>query len=239
MTPPQPRNQLDGIGYRADLEETALQRLGELDVPGCRKALGDLAARLDVSEADGGATLVIQLLMDVLQRVNQRIHAPESDREEYLAWRVSTFERFADCRTAEEARRRFLPALNSLLVVLQPDRSRHRVVSRAMAFIETHHGNRLSLSLVARSLAVSPSYLSRAFRRDTGATLPSYVQRVRIERAVPLVAEDRHSLSEIAYRVGFQTYRDFYRNFVRWQRVSPRQLRARLARGEAGTVGLS
>lgn len=236
MTPPQPKSLLERIGYRADLEETALQRLAELDVPGCRKALGDLAARLDVSE---DAILVIQLLMDVLQRVNQRIHAPETDREEYLAWRVSTFERFADCRTAEEARRRFLPALNSLLVVLQPDRSRHRVVSRAMAFIETHHGNRLSLSLVARSLAVSPSYLSRAFRRDTGATLTSYVQRVRIERAVPLVAEDRHSLSEIAYRVGFQTYRDFYRNFVRWQRVSPRQLRARLARGESGAVGLS
>ena len=238
MTLPQPSGFLERIGYRADLEEAGLRRLGELDVAGCRKALGDLAARLDVSQIGGGPTLVIQLLTDVLQRVNQRIHAPDADREEYLAWRVSTFERFADCRSAEEAQRRFLPALNSLLVVLQPDRSRHRVVSRAMAFIETHHAGRLSLSLVARNLAVSPSYLSRAFRRDTGATLTSYVQRVRIERAVPLIAEDRHSLSEIAYRVGFQTYRDFYRNFVRWQHESPRQLRARITRHESA-IGLS
>lgn len=203
-----------------------------MDVAGCRRALGELVARLDFSAIDGEAAILVQFLADVLQRVNERIHGPESDAESYLAHRLATLERFADCPSAEEARRRFLPALNQLLGTLVPDSApRHRVVARAVDYIEVHYPRRLSLSSVASVLAVSPSYLSRAFRRDTGTTLTAYIQRVRIERAVALVAAGRHSLSEIAYRVGYQTYRDFHRNFVRREHESPRALRERLARG--------
>ena len=189
-------------------------------------------ARLDLSAIDGEAAIVARLLADVLLRVNERVHGPEADAGAYLAHRLATLERFSDCPSAEEARQRFLPALNQLLVALEPDRApRHRVVARAVDYIEAHYPRRLSLSSVASVLAVSPSYLSRAFRRDTGTTLTAYIQRVRIERAVALVAAGRHTLSEIAYRVGYQTYRDFHRNFVRREHESPRAMRERLARG--------
>jgi AraC-like DNA-binding protein len=233
---------LEQLGFRADLEEAALRCVARLDIAGCRRALGELAARLDVSGDDGRAALVIQLLADVLRRVNERVHGPETDRETYLAHRLALLECFAECGSAHEARRRFLPSLNRLLASLSAGGpSRRRVVLRAIAYIETHYPGRVSLSAVAECLAVSPSYLSRVFRQDTGETLTSYVQRVRIGRAAPLVAEGLHSLSEIADRVGFRSYRDFHRNFVRRTHESPRALRARLARAGPGAVrtGLS
>ena len=41
----------------------------------------------------------------------------------------------------------------------------------------------------------------------------------------------------IAFVVGYQTYRDFYRNFVKYERASPRQARRRLADPQAPAPG--
>ena len=40
-----------------------------------------------------------------------------------------------------------------------------------------------------------------------------------------LLADDSRSIAEIAYRVGYQNYRDFYRNFVKYEKASPRRAR--------------
>ena len=61
-------------------------------------------------------------------------------------------------------------------------------------------------------------------------TLTSYIQRVRINHARRLLAEGGESISEIAYRVGYRNYRDFYRNFVKHENASPRAVRERLSR---------
>ena len=42
------------------------------------------------------------------------------------------------------------------------------------------------------------------------------------------------SIAEIAYKVGYQNYRDFYRNFVKFEGASPRSTKARLRRLHGG-----
>ena len=110
------------------------------------------------------------------------------------------------------------------------DRIREPLAERPRAFIDGNYHRRVSLSEVAESLAVSPSYLSRVFRRETGMTLTAYVQRARIDRSLVLLAQGVKNLSEIAYQVGYQNYRDFYRNFVKQENEPPRKVRARLRR---------
>ena len=44
-----------------------------------------------------------------------------------------------------------------------------------------------------------------------------------------LLCHGETRLSEIAYRVGYQNYRDFYRNFVKYESSAPRAVRRRLA----------
>jgi AraC-like DNA-binding protein len=219
------------IGYSVELEAQAFRRLAELDIPGCRRSFGALVEALRLSEMDGEASQVVQLLVDILQKVNRRIHRGPDEEEAYQSNRVALIEMFSDCGGALEARQRFLGALNRLLSPLRPGRrSSNPLVERAKGYIaETYH-RRLSLSTVADHLHVSPNYLSRLFRRETGITLTSFIQQVRLEHALVLLAEGRQSISEIAYRVGYQNYRDFYRNFVKYENASPRQVRRKLAR---------
>jgi two-component system response regulator YesN len=68
-------------------------------------------------------------------------------------------------------------------------------------------------------------------------TLTAYVHRVRLEHARMLLAAGDHTISEIAYLVGYQTYRDFYRNFVKYEQSSPRQARKRLGEPQSPPPG--
>jgi two-component system response regulator YesN len=231
MLSEQSRAFLERVGYDADLERSALQRLAEHDPSGCRRALGALVGGIDASSLDGDAPVLIQLLVDILHSVNRRVHGYPGTEGTYLANRLAIIDRFAVCRSFGEARRRFLPALNALLAPFHGRTgSQHPLATRARSFIDDNFHRRLSLSDVAERLAVSPSYLSRVFRRETGTTLTEYIQRTRIDRSLVLLAHGAASISEIAYQVGYQNYRDFYRNFVKQENASPSHVRARLRR---------
>lgn len=216
------------ILYDTDLEARGFRCLAELDAAGCRRCLATLVDQLDLSRADGDARRTVQLLVDILQRLNRRLHRGPGEEAVYQSNRVALIEEFALCDDPHAARRRFLGALNRLLSVLESNRRPpHPQVERAKRFIEESYWRRISLSSVAGALHISPNYLSRLFRRETGITLTAYVHQVRLERAMLMLAEGANSISEIAYRVGYQNYRDFYRNFVKYENVSPRQFRQR------------
>lgn len=222
--------------YDLELEEQAMQALSELDLAGCRRALSALVDGLALGRGDGTARSAVLLMLDLLQRVNRRLHRGPGTEARYRSNRASLVEAFGGCDRPEIARRLFVEWLGRLLAGLgrsTAERCPH--VERAKQIIEEGCTRRISLSDVARTLHISPNYLSRLFRRETGTTLTAYVHRVRLDRATLLLAQGAHSISEIAYRVGYQNYRDFYRNFVKYERVAPGEFRRRFAdRGPQG-----
>ncbi len=217
------------IGYDPARETQAFRRLAEADFTGSKAAFRKLVSGLKLEVPGVAHGPVILLLLDVLQRVNRKVHRPETDESAYHDIRASLAEQFSRYAGAEEARKGFLTTLGQLLTPLTVrERKQHPLVDRARSYIDEHYNRRLSLSSVANRLHVSPNYLSRLFRRETGGTITSHIQRVRLEHAMLLLAEGKRSISEIAYLVGYQNYRDFYRNFVKYEKASPREVQRRL-----------
>ena len=218
------------IRYDTRLENDAFRRLAELDFAGCRKALVALVDNLDLSCVDAEPRQSVQLLLDILQKLNRRLHRGPAEGEVYQSNRVALIEDFADCEHLVAARRRFVRSLDRLLAEPESNSSLlHPQVERAKRFIEDNYCRRISLSTVADALHVSPNYLSRIFRLQAGMTLTAYVHRVRLEHATLLLSTGGDSISEIAYRVGYQNYRDFYRNFVKYEKTAPGRYRSDLA----------
>lgn len=216
------------IRFNATLEALALRRLAESDVEGCRSALVMLLGRLDLTRPGDRGREIVLLLLDLLLEVNRRLHGP-ADRAAYQLHRQALLEKFSLIDDAAEAGRMFAPMLDRLLAPPEPaGHRRHPTVERAKTFVAENYAGRLSLSVVASHLRISANYLSRLFRRETGLTLTSYIHRVRLEHALLLLASGGRSLSEIAYLVGYRNYRDFYRNFIKHEKASPRQIRHRL-----------
>ncbi len=217
------------LGYDPAKENDAFASLDRGDTESCCKTLWTLVRELELPASEADSRHLAQLLLDILQKLNRRVHRERPTT--YQATRVRLFERFARATSADRARRAFRRELHLLT-----DRGRRpasrttRLARSAKTFIDTHYEGHTSLSTVAAHLHVSSNYLSRVFRQETGSTLTSYIQRVRINHARRLLADDRDSISEIAYRVGYRNYRDFYRNFVKAENASPREVRERLSR---------
>jgi AraC-like DNA-binding protein len=217
------------IGFRPELEAEALAHLDDQNVDGCRNSLGSLLASLTASPGAVQSNRVVPLLLDSLHKVNWQLHRAPNDGSTYQANRVMLIEQFASCQTTVQAFGLFLPLLNRLLASARAENSvRHPLIERAKRFIHENYQQRLVLSTVAAALNISPNYLSRVFRKETGYTLTAFTQRVRIEHARRLLANGRYSISEIAYLVGYQNYRDFHRNFVKHELASPREIRNQL-----------
>jgi AraC-like DNA-binding protein len=214
------------IRFDPALESLAFRLLAEWDIDGARAAFGRLVDQLVLENDPDGRRATSFLLHDVVQRVNRRLHHPTHDSAAYQATRVEISEHFASCEDVETARRAFAKRLNALLSSAHASRSSvHPLIQRTQAYVEEHYQNRIGLARIAKALHVSPSYLSRLFRKETGSTLTAYIHRVRLEHARLLLGAGARSISEIAFLVGYQTYRDFYRNFVKYENASHRQAR--------------
>ena len=219
------------LGYDPAQESAAFARLERGDLESCRKALWTLVRGLDLPASEADSRHLEQLLLDILQKLNRRVHRGGERQSAYQATRMRLIERFARATSPDRARLAFRQELHLLTDrSARPSSRTNRLALKAKTFIDKHYERRTSLSTVAAHLNVSSNYLSRVFRHETGMTLTSYIQRVRINHARRLLAEGRESISEIAYRVGYGNYRDFYRNFVRHEKASPRAVRERLSR---------
>ena len=93
-------------------------------------------------------------------------------------------------------------------------------------YIHSHYDEELSLDSLADRFFLSSCYLSHQFKKVTGFTLISYIQKVRITRARDLLLSTNHPISEIAQSCGFQSFSQFNRIFRQTYDQSPSAMRA-------------
>ncbi len=72
----------------------------------------------------------------------------------------------------------------------------------------------LSLKEIAQGLQIHPSYVSREFSKYfSNLSFGEYIRKLRIEKAIDLLTNPDHTLSEIAYLTGFSDQSHFNRIF--------------------------
>ena len=79
----------------------------------------------------------------------------------------------------------------------------------------------ISVSALSAVVGLSRSYFSHAFRRSVGWTPHAHVVRLRLERAMLLMAHTETSLTEVALAAGFADQSHFSRSFRRLTGVTP------------------
>ncbi len=92
---------------------------------------------------------------------------------------------------------------------------------RVARYLETRYQGDVSLSEVAEHLQVNPSYLSRAFSKESGKGFAQYLQELRIHKAQKLMEESPLKIYEVAEMVGFQSPESFSRAFKKVTGTSP------------------
>jgi AraC family transcriptional regulator len=97
---------------------------------------------------------------------------------------------------------------------------------RALEYVNANLGEQeLRLDDVARCVGLSLGFFHRAFKDTTGETPLAYIQRMRIQRAMELLASRDLSVLQLATKVGFLSPSHFSRLFQRQVGMTPSRYR--------------
>ena len=89
-------------------------------------------------------------------------------------------------------------------------------------YIHENLAENLSYQHLQDKFSVSRYQLTEIFRRNTGMTLTEYIILKRLIKVSGFV-RDGAGIEEAAFRAGFHNYSHFYKEFVKYNHVSPRQ----------------
>jgi AraC-like DNA-binding protein/anti-sigma regulatory factor (Ser/Thr protein kinase) len=107
-----------------------------------------------------------------------------------------------------------------------PGVSSDQIVKKTYAYIAEHYANPFTREEIARTLGVSPSYVTRVFRRQTGLALWDYVNSFRVARACDLLEHSDMTVTEIAFAVGYNDPAYFSRVFRKETGKAPTRYRS-------------
>lgn len=100
-----------------------------------------------------------------------------------------------------------------------------KVIEMGKEYIQKHFNEDISVTEVAEHLYVTPNYLSRIFKKETGEGCAEYINQVRMEKAKALLKNTLYLAYEIAEMVGFRDANYFSLAFKKYTGMSPTEYR--------------
>jgi len=97
----------------------------------------------------------------------------------------------------------------------------HRLIGIAKSYIDANFHRDISLEEVSRATGLSPQYFSRFFKEETGENFIDYLTRVRITEAKRLLKDQKLSIKEVSYQVGYNDPNYFSKIFKKVTGLSP------------------
>lgn len=102
------------------------------------------------------------------------------------------------------------------------------VIGDIKRYIRLHLSEEITREQLAEYAHLSPGYLSKRFRRDTGVNITQYINRLRIQEAQKLLLSTDFPIDDIAARVGFESQSYFSSVFRKQCGSSPQSWRANM-----------
>ena len=103
------------------------------------------------------------------------------------------------------------------------------VVQQIMKYMENHYKEKISLDQIAENMYLSPFYISKLFKSETGDTPINYLISLRMEKAKELLDQNSTlSIQEAAAAVGYEDAYHFSKLFKKYYGLSTLYYKARI-----------
>lgn len=102
------------------------------------------------------------------------------------------------------------------------------IVHEVKRYIEEFFNENITLTWVAEKYYIHPNYFSKLFKVTCGENFNDYVTRIRLEKAVNLMANSKLAIAEIAEVVGYDSAAYFSNVFRKVYGMSPSKYRDQL-----------
>lgn len=104
--------------------------------------------------------------------------------------------------------------------------NRKYMVEQILNYFEDHYNEKISLDQIAENMYLSPFYISKIFKKETGDTPIRHLINIRLEKAKELLEGGyAGSVQEVAAMVGYDDAYHFSKLFKKHFGISPSQVR--------------
>lgn len=104
------------------------------------------------------------------------------------------------------------------------------VIKRVRDIIDKQYMNQLSVTFLADSVYLTPTYLCVLFKQATGRTITEYITQVRLDKAKEYLTETNIHLYDVCYKVGYLSPSYFSRLFKKKNGMTPGEYRESITR---------
>lgn len=94
-------------------------------------------------------------------------------------------------------------------------------IDEIITYMEKNLDKNFSIAEFSDHLFVSPSYLKKTFKKETGYSVITFYRVLKMERAKQWVRENEMNFTEIACRLGYDTLHHFSNSFKKYTGLSP------------------
>lgn len=142
---------------------------------------------------------------------------------------------FLEAIAQAENERELLQAFKSLAAGLEatlaggPEEGiENALIREAVAYIQTHYMENISLTELAHHLKMNSAYLSHLFKETTQCNFVDYVKETRIRKACEFLEHSDMKIKEVSEAVGIPNRKYFSKIFKKATGMTPQEYRTRL-----------
>lgn len=104
--------------------------------------------------------------------------------------------------------------------------SNHSIVNAIKDYVHQHFLCKdLTIYIISGHFSRPEKYISQIFKEETGEYLYEYLEKIRMDEAMNLLANSSRTINDIAEQVGYNSAHSFRRAFKRIHNMTPNQFR--------------
>lgn len=116
------------------------------------------------------------------------------------------------------------------MLLLHKDSVISKSIIQCIDYIYNHIHERITVEILASHTELSPSYLSRLFKKELNISISDYIRQKKIEKAQNLLKYSDFSIIEIANYLSFSSQSHFIQVFEKLVGLTPKKYRDRFYR---------
>ena len=99
------------------------------------------------------------------------------------------------------------------------------IYSEIVNYIYNNSSTNITINEISEMFNTSPVQINKNLKILIGKTFNEFLNYVRINKAAKLILSTDESITNIAFEVGYNTVKTFYRNFIKIKNITPREFR--------------
>ncbi len=101
------------------------------------------------------------------------------------------------------------------------------ILNDILEYINEYYYSEISLSSISDEFFITPSHISRLFKKYLGTTALTYLNELRIEKAISLLTNKDVAIKDVAEQVGYKSLNNFYKYFKEFTNSTPAEYLSR------------